>query len=78
MKLNKKNMPSLFLILFLGFIIGSLSWELVERILITFNIAINWEIGPLGFDLNVLSFYIKFNPGSALGIIGGLFLFREV
>jgi len=78
MKLNKKNRTSFLILILLGFLIGTLSWELLERVLITFNVTLKWEIGPVGFDLRVLSFYIKFNPGSVLGIIAGLFLFAAI
>jgi len=78
MKLNKKNRSSFLVLIFLGFLIGTLSWELLERILTNFNIKLNWQIGPVGFDLRVLSFYIKFNPGSVVGIIAGLFVFVAI
>jgi len=78
MKLNKKNRSSFLVLIFLGFLIGTLSWELLERILTNFNITLNWQIGPVGFDLRVLSFYIKFNPGSVVGIIAGLFVFVAI
>ena len=33
-------------------------------------------IGPVGFDLSVLSVFVKINPGTFIGILGGIFLFR--
>jgi hypothetical protein len=39
-----------------------------------FDLALG--IGPVGFDLSVLSVFVKINPGTFIGVLGGIFLFR--
>ena len=76
MKLTSRNRSTLALFVFLGFLIGSLVWELFERILAHSGLELALGIGPIGFDLLVLSFYFKINPGSFFGLIAGFLLFR--
>ena len=76
MKLSSKNRPALLSFLGLGFLIGTLAWEVLERILLQIGIELALGIGPVGFDLSVLSVFIKINPGTFIGILGGIFLFR--
>ena len=62
--------------LILGFLIGTLGWEVLERIVLQMGFELALGIGPVGFDLSVLSFFVKINPGSFIGVISGIFLFR--
>ena len=78
MKLTKKNSKYLYLLVFLGFVIGGLAWEVLARILFRTGINIDFTAGPIGFDLDVISFYIKVNPGSFAGVIGSIFLFKGI
>lgn len=78
MKFNKKNLGHLVLLLIMGLVIGTLAWELIAKILESFSIDAAFAIGPVGFDINVLVFYIKINPGSVIGIITGILLFRRM
>jgi len=76
MKLNSRNRSTFLAFLGLGFLIGTLGWEVLERILLQLGWEIALGIGPVGFDLSVLSFFIKVNPGTFIGVLGGVFLFR--
>jgi len=76
MKLSSKNRSTLVSFLGLGFLIGTLAWEVLERIFLQVGIDLALGIGPVGFDLSVLSVFIKINPGTFIGILGGIFLFR--
>ena len=78
MKLTKKNRSSFVLFLLLGILIGSLSWEVLERIVALTGRRMELSIGPVGFDLNVLSVWIRLNPGSFLGAVGGILLFTRI
>ncbi len=53
-------------------------WEVFEYILARSGVDLNYSIGPVGFDLDVISFYIKVNPGSFLGLVGSIFLFKGI
>jgi hypothetical protein len=80
MTLNKKSLPTLILCLTLGMVIGSLSWEVLERILSQLGIDFSLTVKePLNlFDLYVLSVSFRVNPGTFLGGLGGLLLFTRI
>ena len=78
MKLTKKNLGFFLTLLGLGLVVGTLSWEIVERIFAAAGLAFDISAGPIGFDLDVISFYIRVNPGSLVGTAGGGFLFSRL
>ncbi len=77
MKLNKRTMSTLLVLLFLFITVGTLSWELLERILATTGLQIDWSVGPIGFDLRVLALTMQLNPGSLAGILVAFRTFRS-
>jgi len=76
MKLSKKNRSFLFTFVGLGILIGSLTWELLERALSQAGFNLSLGIGPVGLDLAVFSFSLLINPGTLFGIAGSILLFR--
>ena len=76
MKLTGRNRPTFFLFLLAGLLVGVLAWELAERVLSQFGIPLELGIGPVGFDLEVLAVSLTVNPGTFLGALLGLVLFR--
>lgn len=78
MKYGKKTRGPLLRLTLLGAFSGTLAWDLLERALSYLNIAVRMGVGPVGFDLHAVSFYIYINPGSLLGIAGALVLFRRL
>ena len=78
MKLNKKNLGSFLLIVFSGILIGSLFWEIFERIL--HNFGVEWSLtteNPVQiFDGYVISLSVRANPGSLIGAAAGAVLFK--
>ena len=78
MKLIRKNLTPLLIFLFLGLVIGTLAWGLLERLVALGGREFSLSVGPLGFDLGVISFYLRFNPGSLLGLAGAVLLFRNL
>jgi hypothetical protein len=76
MKLNSRNRSTFLTFLGLGFLVGTLGWEVLERIVQRTGFELALGIGPVGFDLSVLSVFVKINPGTFIGILGGIFLFR--
>ena len=75
MKLTGRTRSTFLLFLLLGWLIGSLAWEVLERILSRAGMSLSLGIGPIGFDLRVLAFSLMVNPGSVLGTAGGALLF---
>jgi hypothetical protein len=78
MKLTAKNRPTLIRLLLLGTLAGTLAWALFEALLTMGGFPLNLEAGPVGFDLYVVTFWLRVNPGSFLGLLGGGLLFRSI
>ena len=76
MKLSSRNRSTFLAFLGLGALVGTLGWEVLERIVQQMGLELALGIGPVGFDLSVLSVFIKINPGTFIGVLGGIFLFR--
>jgi hypothetical protein len=76
MKLTARSRSTFLLFLGLGFLIGSLAWEVLERILAEAGVELALGVGPVGFDLSVLKMSVKVNPGTLLGVLGSVVLFR--
>lgn len=78
MKFIKKNRSALVHLLLLGAFSGTIAWALLERALTYMDIMIRMGVGPVGFDLQVISFYIYLNPGTLIGLAGAIWLFRSL
>ena len=76
MKLTARTRSTFLLFVALGFLIGSLAWEVLERVLQQLGMPLSVGVGPVGFDVSVLKVYVAVNPGSLLGILGAVVLFR--
>jgi hypothetical protein len=76
MKLTSRNRSTFLAFLGLGLLVGTLGWEVLERIVLQMGFQLELGVGPVGFDLSVLSVFIKINPGTFIGVLGGIFLFR--
>jgi hypothetical protein len=76
MKLNSRNRSTFLAFLGLGFLVGTLGWEVLERIVLQMGFEMALGIGAVGFDLSVLSVFVRVNPGTIIGVLGGIFLFR--
>ena len=76
MKLNSRNRSTFVVFLALGFLIGSLAWEVLERLAGALGAELSLSVGPVSLDLSVLKVALQVNPGTILGVIGAVFLFR--
>jgi hypothetical protein len=76
MKLTARNRWTFLSFLGVGLLVGGLAWELLERILAAFGYQVHLGVGPVGLDLSVLAVSLMVNPGTLLGAVGGLVLFR--
>jgi len=78
MKLTTKNLPVLMRLLVLCIVIGTLAWELLERLLELAGVQLDLTVGPVGFDIEVLAVSVMANPGTLFGIIPAVVLFRKL
>jgi hypothetical protein len=77
MKLTAKNLPVLTRLLVLCMVIGTLAWEIVERLLALAGVALDLSVGPVGFDIEVIALSVMANPGTLIGIVPAILLFRR-
>ena len=76
MKLKKNNSRYFFYLLLVCFVIGSLAWEIFEKIMFKTGIDVSLTTPPIGIDLDVLKLMVKVNPGSFIGLVAGIIIFR--
>ncbi|MBN2737419.1 MAG: hypothetical protein JXR70_10600 [Spirochaetales bacterium] len=79
MKFNTKTMPAFVGFLIAGLFLGSLAWEVVERILHLIpaleNFSFTMEEPIQVFDFYVLSLSFRANPGTFMGLVGSVVMF---
>jgi len=75
MRLTSKTLSTLLLLALLGAMVGGLAWEVADRICQRFGLVLGMSVGPVGFDLSVISVRFLVNPGTVLGFLGGIALF---
>jgi hypothetical protein len=75
MRLSSKTLSALLILALLGAVVGGLAWEVADRICQRFGIVLGMSVGPIGFDLSVISVRFLVNPGTVLGLMGGIALF---
>ncbi len=78
MKLNSKNFPVSIRLLLICVVVTTLAWELFERLLSLAGMALDMSVGPIGFDIQVISIFLRVNPGTLLGIVPAIILFRRL
>lgn len=78
MKLTTKNAPVLVRLLLLCIVVGTLTWELVERLLALGGVPVDLSLGPIGFTIDVIELWLRANPGTLLGVVAAVILFRRV
>ncbi len=78
MKIGAKTLASFLLLCALGSVAGGLAWAVLERVAALLGLAIDLSVGPVGFDLGVLAFSITVNPGTFLGLVAGILIFRAL
>ena len=78
MKLTKKNLNPLVIVVILCTLGGSFAWFILEIILTSVGLPFSLSTGKIGFDLQIVSFYLNVNPGTVLGITAGFFVFKAI
>lgn len=78
MKLTAKNLPILTRLLVLCLLVGTLAWEVLERVLELAGANLDLSVGPVGFDIEVLVLFVMANPGTLVGLLAAIMLFRKL
>lgn len=77
MKLNSKNLSTFLILVLLGGIAGTFTWEIFERVLSMLSLPLDLRVGPIGFDSGILSVRLLVNPGTIAGGVAGYHMFRK-
>jgi hypothetical protein len=73
---NRKSLPVFLGLMFIGAVIGSLGWEILERIIQAAGGGFSLTLEhPIILDVHVLVISLLPNIGTLLGGIGGVILF---
>ena len=78
MKLTKKNLNPLIYVVILSTLAGSFAWFILEIIFAALGLPFSLSTGRIGFDLEIIAFYLNVNPGTVLGIASGFFIFKAI
>lgn len=78
MKLTKKNLNPLIYVVILSTLAGSFAWFILEIIFSALGLPFSLSTGRIGFDLEIIAFYLNVNPGTVLGIAAGFFIFKAI
>ncbi|MDA3940767.1 MAG: hypothetical protein PF693_15900 [Spirochaetia bacterium] len=78
MKLTKKNLNPLIIVVILCTLGGSFAWFVLEIILNATGLPFTFSTGRIGFDLQIIAFYLNVNPGTVLGLASGFFVFKTI
>lgn len=78
MKLTKKNLNPLILVVILCTLAGSFAWFILEIIFTYSGLSFSLSTGRIGFDLEIIAFYLNINPGTVLGMAAGFFVFKAI
>jgi hypothetical protein len=77
-KLGKKNFGILARLMLLTALIGTFAWAILERLVSTFGAEVSLAVGPVGFDAMIISLYLYINPGTVLGALAAVPVFRSI
>lgn len=78
MKLTKKNMQPMILVIVLCTLCGSFAWFILEIIFAKAGLSFSLSTGKIGFDVEIITFYLNINPGTVLGLAAGFFVFKAI
>jgi hypothetical protein len=78
MKLSKKTLPTIATVVLAAAVAGTLAWEVIERLAGAAGLAMDLSVGPVSVDFHVVSFSLRANPGTLLGLAAGALLARAV
>ena len=78
MKLNRRNVSTFVMILVLSVVIGTFTWEIIERLIALAGLPLDLRVGPLGFETGVLSLRMMVNPGTVIAVPAAFRIFRSI
>lgn len=78
MTFDKSNIGYLLIFMLVGAILGSALGALVVGFVPSLGVIQKSLTGPIGFNLEIISFNIRINLSSIVGLLLGVLIFRKV
>jgi hypothetical protein len=78
MTFEKNNIGYLLIFMLVGAILGSALGALVTGFIPSVGVIQKSLTGPIGFNLEIISFNIRINLSSIVGLVLGVLIFRKV
>jgi hypothetical protein len=78
MTFEKQNIGYLLAFMLVGAILGSALGALVARLFPVMAVIQKSLTGPIGFNLEIVSFSVRLNLSSIVGLLAGVLVFRKV
>ena len=78
MTFDRSNTWYFIAFILIGAILGSALGSLIVKFIPAFSIITQNLTGPIGFNLEIISFSLKLNLSAIVGLVFGIFLFRKV
>lgn len=75
---DRSNTGYFIAFMILGAVLGSALGNLIVKFIPQVNIITASLTGPIGFNLEILSFSMKLNFASIVGLILGIIVFRKI
>ncbi len=78
MTFDRANLGYFIAFMLIGAILGSALGTLLARLVPALAVIKQSLTGPIGFNLEIISFSISLNLSAIIGLIAGIILFRKV
>ncbi len=78
MVFNRGNTGYFIAFMLLGAILGSATGNLVVKFFPAMKFITSNLTSPIGFNLEILSFSLRLNLASIIGLISGIIIFRRI
>jgi hypothetical protein len=78
MTFEKGNIGYFLAFVLIGAILGSAIGTLLVNVIPALSILNRNLTGPIGFNLEIISFQIKLNLSSIIGIVSGIIIFKKI
>jgi hypothetical protein len=78
MKLTKSTYPRLVGLVAAFIVLTTVAWDVVEALVRLLGGSLDLSVGPIGFDAGVFAVWMRPNPGTVLGVLPGVLVFRAI
>lgn len=78
MTFSREHMGYFIAFMLIGGILGSALGTLLVKLVPSLSVITSTLTGPIGFNLEIISFSVKLNLAAIVGVIGGIIIFRKL